>query len=157
MFGDLLIQIPVYRCSREDFFAEEDERLAPYVAMFDGTDARLRAEQLAGHRTWDYNAVVAWIEVDAYRDMVKVYACETQAKRVTKHPQERAAFGPRCKISEHWWRYGDSNEAFVRRVRTAIVHEGERLAHGTRHKRYVDLTAFDQITRRIDWQATFAS
>lgn len=156
MFGDLLISVPVYRCSREQFFAEEVERLAPYAALYEGDDARLCAEQLAGHRTWDYNAIVAWIEVRDLGDMIKLYAFETSAQRITKNPVEHSAFGVGNKISEEAWRYRDTNEAFALRLRKLIVRKGQRLAHGSRAKRYVDVRAFDQIAKRIDWESSFA-
>lgn len=147
----LLFQIPAYRVSFDRWAADEDRRQAPYLAAEskyrNETDAAIWAQRLARTQPWDFNEVIAWIEVEGFHDVVKAYLWKRSAERIHRHPTQPFEF--LGKLTELGIDDGDGRRV-AKALRKSIASNckewpGLRRCH-------IDFRAFDHITSRLDWR-----
>ena len=153
-------EIPVYRCSSEDYQSEIEELEEEHIRKY-GDLSRLWATPLLyKYRKrvgpWQFNQIVAYLRlfVDFGRDVIKAECWRIEQKRIVKHQGKKKFIIRPGNAIEVWFSRNESSVEIYSRLLESL----EMLQKQKRYRnRYIDLRAFREIAPYIDWRSFFDS
>jgi hypothetical protein len=132
--GQLLFEIPIYRCTQDAYEAR----------ILEHPPSRIYSPPL-----WDYNQVVAWVQLFGLPDCVKGYVWNQETSR---RPRRTILFCDGNKDLEFWIPSESSSDVF-HGLRAELLNLCRERFGPTHH---IDLQAFDAIGPAVDWGAVLA-
>lgn len=139
--GRRLIDIPVYRVSRDQWVKEREEDFGRWAGPL--TD-RVRSLLLDRNGDFAYNQIVGWIQVvrAGSAGHVKGYYFGVSAKRIGRRFRQEK-FAERGKVLEcHFYR-SERSVDIMGELRAALITQAQE--HRILKNRYLDLEVFDSL------------
>jgi len=164
-----VFEIPIYRCSPEEFGIEFDElhRRHNYLLLADGTGGNpfsdLSEEQRdelseflerswhhsPDSRAWKYNDIIGYVSILAWPKQIKAEYWFIDSKRIGRKTV-RKQFRYRDKVFEFWIRENEASHQIYEHILNSLLKLMKRKPF---KGRYLDLEAFENTGPLVDWRA----
>jgi hypothetical protein len=165
MFGELVLEVPVYRVSPEEWSAEGDEidrsvkdayirQLPPGMEPNPESVAHHVAvyQRIIGRNVpYLYNLVVGWVRLECDHRVLKAEAYRVSQKRIMKQfrTTKAAHYEWAGKVMERWF-HQETSLQIADEIREQLLGLTKRGAIFAR--RWLDLEAFDTLAPHVDWR-----
>jgi len=148
-------EIPVYRCSYEEFHAKLEILEQEHIRNYGSLESYWRTHELYKYRTsgpWRFNQIIAYLRlfVDFGRDVFKAEVWRIEQVRIPEFQGKK----------KYMIRPGNAIEVWVSRKESSkeiyakLLSDLEALQKEKRYKnRYIDLSAFREIGPFLDWRS----
>jgi hypothetical protein len=150
MIVPFFLEIPVYRCAREEYHAETDRLLQKNLRYV--RDPELRAKDEIWYRAnvpcWDYTEIVGWIRLEAMRGKIVGELFWITAKRLRRGIPK--LFRYKENVFEVRLTAEQTSEMIYRQVSQRI--ESLRTEEPFR-RRHIDLRTFHAVGPYVNWQS----
>jgi hypothetical protein len=156
MFGKQIFEIAVYRKKPDALSSDLDNvyvnsirQISPHADLTNFRERpayRYFCEKQGA--PYPYNQVVAWIVLWARNDSILGEFYAVEGKRLT-HACKKLPFQWKGKAFDVYVLDGDTSLTIYEKVRDEILLLSKS---GTFRKRFIDLTAFDNLAPYIDWR-----
>lgn len=148
-------EIPVYRCSAEDYQAEIKALEAEHINNYGSLEYIWLTLPLNNYRkagSWRFNQIIGYLRlfVDFGNNVIKAEYWRIEQRRIPKHQSKKKFMLRGGNAIEVWFLKSETSKE----IYTSLIENLEALQKEKRFKnRFIDLNVFREIGPFVDWRS----